>query len=112
MQARGTAARARSAEMPGRGVEGESSVELVCGVAVVGDVQDEACGDIMDALHPLLEFGRGSCIEGIAVVQFAAYEGLGDCSSGFSGHPFVDLSVHAEDVEAGGGDGVDLLGHE
>ncbi|KAJ1187227.1 hypothetical protein NDU88_004006 [Pleurodeles waltl] len=90
--------------MPGRGVEGESSVELfwsgvvqcfvsvgeefegdslvdwepvhvfqvVCDVAVAGDVQYEGCGGVLDALQPPLEFGCGSCIEGSAVVQFAA----------------------------------------
>ncbi|KAJ1088838.1 hypothetical protein NDU88_001993 [Pleurodeles waltl] len=90
--------------MPGRGVEGESSVEVfwsgvvqcfvsvgeefegdssvdwepvqvfqvVCDVAVAGDVQDEKCRGVLDALQPLLEFGHSSCVEGIAVVQFAA----------------------------------------
>ncbi|KAJ1215195.1 hypothetical protein NDU88_002804 [Pleurodeles waltl] len=79
--------------MMGRGVEGESSVELfwsgvvqcfvVYDVAMAGDVQDEACKGVLDALQPLLEFGRGFCVEGIAVIQFVAYEGLGDSSSGF-----------------------------
>ncbi|KAJ1190289.1 hypothetical protein NDU88_007027 [Pleurodeles waltl] len=93
-------------EMPGRGVKGESSVEepvqvfqVVCNVAVVGDVQDEACGSVLHSLQSLLEFGRGSCVEGIVVVQLAAYKGLGDCSSGFGGYPFVDLSEHAEGVK-------------
>ncbi|KAJ1140749.1 hypothetical protein NDU88_007087 [Pleurodeles waltl] len=86
--------------MPGRGVEGELSVEVfwsgvvqcfvsvgeefegdsfvdwdpvevsqvVCDVAVAGDVQDEACRGVLDAVLPLLEFGRGSCVEGIVVV--------------------------------------------
>ncbi|KAJ1214544.1 hypothetical protein NDU88_002162 [Pleurodeles waltl] len=48
--------------------------QLVCDVAVAGDVQDETCRGVLDALQPLVEFGRGSCVEGTAVVQFAAYE--------------------------------------
>lgn len=62
-------------------------------------------------MEPLLEFGCGSRVEGLAVVQPAGDEGLGDPPSGFGGDPSVDFVKHTEGVEAGGGDGIDLLGH-
>ncbi|KAJ1196643.1 hypothetical protein NDU88_000509 [Pleurodeles waltl] len=67
-----------------RGVEIESSVEVVCDVAVAGEVHDEACGGVLDELQPLLAFGHGSCMEGIAVVVFVVG---GSWSSSESGRP-------------------------
>ncbi|KAJ1146012.1 hypothetical protein NDU88_012294 [Pleurodeles waltl] len=49
----------------------------------------------------LLELGRGSRIERVAVVQSAADEGMGDRASGFGGDPSEDLAKRAEGVEAG-----------
>ncbi|KAJ1165290.1 hypothetical protein NDU88_005718 [Pleurodeles waltl] len=84
--------------------------QVGCDVAVAGDVLDEACGDVLYALQSFLEISHGSCVQGVAVVQSAAYEGLGDHPSGSGEDPFVDVLKHAEGAEAGGRDSVDLLG--
>ncbi|KAJ1189217.1 hypothetical protein NDU88_005967 [Pleurodeles waltl] len=87
-------------------------VSQVCGdVAVAGYVEDEACRCVLNALQAILEFGCGPGVEGVAVVQAARDEGVGHGFSSVGGDPAEDLAEHAEGEEAGGGHGVDLLGH-
>ncbi|KAJ1122232.1 hypothetical protein NDU88_000735 [Pleurodeles waltl] len=87
-------------------------VSQVCGdVAVAGYVEDEAGRGVLDALQAVLEFGGGPGVEGVAVVQATRDKGVGHGFSGVGGDPAEDLAEHAESEEAGGGHGVDLLGH-
>ncbi|KAJ1199040.1 hypothetical protein NDU88_002878 [Pleurodeles waltl] len=76
--------------------------QMGCHMAVAGDVQDEACRGVLYALQSFLVLGHDSCVDGVAIVQPAAYEGLGDCPCRSGGDPSVDLLKHAEGVEAGG----------
>ncbi|KAJ1192367.1 hypothetical protein NDU88_001677 [Pleurodeles waltl] len=99
------------AELTVWGVESETIVEVGCDVAVAGDVENEVCGGVLYPLQSFLESCRGSYVERVAVVLSAADEGLGNRPSGFGWDPPVDFAEHVKGVEAGGRDGVDLLGH-